>query len=306
MSKIAFIYPGQGAQTVGMGKDFYDNSATAKDIFDKANELLDFNLLDICFEENQLINETEYTQPALVTTCIAITKELENIGIKPNVTAGLSLGEYAALYAAGGITSMDAITTVRKRGIFMSQAVPDNEGTMMAVLGMNKEQVEQVISSIEGVTIANYNCPGQIVITGLKDAVIMAGEKLSKAGARRTVELKVSGPFHSPYLKEAGNKLKKELEKIKLTPLKVPYVANLTADYVNDISMTKELLKKQVYSPVKWEQTMEKMIADGVDTFVEIGPGRTLSGFLRKIDRTVKVHNVSKFEDIEKVKEQLC
>lgn len=306
MSKIAFIYPGQGAQTVGMGKDFYDNSATAKDIFDKANELLDFNLLDICFEENQLINETEYTQPALVTTCIAITKELENIGIKPNVTAGLSLGEYAALYAAGGITSMDAITTVRKRGIFMSQAVPDNEGTMMAVLGMNKEQVEQVISSIEGVTIANYNCPGQIVITGLKDAVIMAGEKLNNAGARRTVELKVSGPFHSPYLKEAGNKLKKELEKIKLTPLKVPYVANLTADYVNDISMTKELLKKQVYSPVKWEQTMEKMIADGVDTFVEIGPGRTLSGFLRKIDRTVKVHNVSKFEDIEKVKEQLC
>lgn len=306
MSKIAFIYPGQGAQTVGMGKDFYDNSATAKDIFDKANELLDFNLLDICFEENQLINETEYTQPALVTTCIAITKELEDIGIKPNVTAGLSLGEYAALYAAGGITSMDAITTVRKRGIFMSQAVPDNEGTMMAVLGMNKEQVEQVISSIEGVTIANYNCPGQIVITGLKDAVIMAGEKLNNAGAKRTVELKVSGPFHSPYLIEAGNKLKKELEKIKLTPLKVPYVANLTADYVNDISMTKELLKKQVYSPVKWEQTMEKMIADGVDTFVEIGPGRTLNGFLRKIDRTVKVYNVSKFEDIEKVKEQLC
>ena len=289
-----------------MGKDFYDNSATAKDIFDKANELLDFNILDICFEENHLINETEYTQPALVTTCIAITKELENMGIKPNVTAGLSLGEYAALYAAGGITYMDAITTVRKRGIFMSQAVPDNEGTMMAVLGMNKEQVEQVISSIEGVTIANYNCPGQIVITGLKDAVIMAGEKLNNAGAKRTVELKVSGPFHSPYLIEAGNKLKKELEKIKLTPLKVPYVANLTADYVNDISMTKELLKKQVYSPVKWEQTMEKMIADGVDTFVEIGPGRTLSGFLRKIDRTVKVHNVSKFEDIEKVKEQLC
>lgn len=303
MSKIAFVYPGQGVQSAGMGKDFFENSAIAKAVYIKANEVLDFSVTDICFVENSNINNTEYTQAALVTTYLAMTDEIVHRGIYPDVAAGLSLGEYAAIAAAGGMAQEDAIKTVRQRGILMNRAVPAGEGTMAAILGMTAEEIDNVIDGIEDVSVANYNCPGQIVITGKKKAVFNAMKVLETAGARRTVELNVSGPFHSELLKEAGEQLGKVLRDIELHPLRIPYVTNVTGEYVTNINTTKELLARQVYSPVKWEQSVRKMIENGVDTFIEIGPGKTIAGFLRKIDKTVKCINISKFEDLEKLKD---
>lgn len=301
MSKIAFVYPGQGVQTVGMGKDFYNNSLSAKKIFEKADKVLDFDIRHICFEENEEINNTEYTQAALVTIYLAITAEIENRGIHPDVTAGLSLGEYAAIAVAGGMTEEDAIKTVRQRGILMNRAVPNGQGTMAAVLGLGAREIDNVIAGVDGVSVANYNCPGQIVITGKRQAVFDAMKMLEEAGARRCVELNVSGPFHSEFLKDAGAKLGGTLDEIELHDLNIPYVTNVTAEYVRDINETKELLVKQVSSPVRWEQSVRNMIADNVDLFVEIGPGKTIAGFLRKIDKNVKCLNISKYEDLQKL-----
>ena len=210
MNKIAFVYPGQGVQTVGMGKDFYDQSEVSRAVYDKANEVLDFHVSDICFQENEKINNTEYTQAALVTTYIAMTEEIKSRGICPDVAAGLSLGEYAALVTAGGMTAEDAIWVVRQRGILMNRAVPQGEGTMAAVLGMTADEIDNVIAGIEDVSVANYNCPGQIVITGKKQAVYDAMKVLEEAGARRCLELNVSGPFHSEFLKDAGKQRSEE------------------------------------------------------------------------------------------------
>lgn len=301
MGKLAFIYPGQGAQKVGMGKDFYEKSESARQIYDLAEEALDFSVKQICFEENEKINNTAYTQAALVTTCLAMTAELLTYGIVPQGAAGLSLGEYAAICAAEGMSVKDAILLVRKRGILMNEAVPEGEGAMAAVLGLEKEQVEAGIAGIDGVSIANYNCPGQIVITGSKEAVLLAEEPLKAQGAKRVMQLKVSGPFHSPYLKEAAKKLSKELDQVELKPLRFPYVTNVTAEYVTDIADTKELLTEQICSSVRWEQSMRRMIADGFTTFVEIGPGKTLSGFMKKIDKTVTMYHVSQYEDVAQV-----
>ena len=306
MSKIAFMFPGQGAQKAGMGKDFYEQSETARKVIDKATELLDIDMKALCFEENDKLDQTEYTQAALVTVCLAMEHVLRERGLKADVTAGLSLGEYCAIASAGGMTAEDAITTVRKRGILMQNAVPGGKGSMAAVLGMTGEAIEKVVDEIDGVTIANYNCPGQIVITGWKESVEKASEALKEAGAKRVLPLNVSGPFHSPMLTEAGKELGKVLENVELSPLEIPYVTNVTAEYVRDISETKELLAKQVASSVRWQQSVENMIADGVDTFVEIGPGRTLAGFMRKINRDVKVYNVGTWEDVDKVVSELC
>ena len=301
MSKIAFMFPGQGAQKAGMGKDFYEQSETARRVIDKATELLDIDMKALCFEENDKLDQTEYTQAALVTVCLAMEHVLRERGLKADVTAGLSLGEYCAIASAGGMTTEDAITTVRKRGILMQNAVPGGKGSMAAVLGMTGEAIEKVVDEIDGVTIANYNCPGQIVITGEKHGVEQAAEALKEAGAKRTVMLNVSGPFHSPMLIPAGEKLAGELADVQMSPLKIPYVTNVTTEIISDISRTKELLKEQVSSPVRWMQSMEVMIENGVDTFIEIGPGRTLAGFMKKINRDVKVYNIAALEDIEKV-----
>ena len=306
MSKIAFIYPGQGAQKAGMGADFYENSAIAGKMFDKAGEVLQLDMKALCFEENDKLDVTEYTQAALVTTCLAMTRVAEDKGLKPDITAGLSLGEYCAIAAAGGMDDMDAIRLVRKRGILMQNTVPAGEGAMCAVMAMDASAIEKVIETIDGVTIANYNCPGQIVITGRTEAVGIAAEKLKEAGAKCAIMLNVSGPFHSPLLKKAGEELAEELKNTALHTLQIPYVTNVTAEKVDDISVTRELLAEQVSSPVRWMQSMENMIADGVDTFVEIGPGRTLAGFMKKINRDVKVYNISAWEDIEKVEGELC
>lgn len=305
MSKIAFIYPGQGAQVCGMGQEFYEQTEIGKQVFDLATELLGFSVPDLCFTENDRLDITEYTQAAMVTTSIAMTKVLEGRGVKPDVTAGLSLGEYCALYAAGVMSEADAIATVRQRGILMQEEVPVGQGAMAAILAMDAAAIETVIADIDGVQIANYNCPGQIVISGKKEAVETACEKLKEAGAKRAIMLNVSGPFHSRMLASAGEKLGKVLEQIEVHTPVIPYVANVTAAYVTDAAEVKPLLARQVSSSVRWQQSVEAMLKDGVDTFIEIGPGKTLAGFMKKIDRTVTVLNIEKLEDVDRVAEAL-
>lgn len=306
MSQIAFIFPGQGAQEPGMGKDFYENSASAREVFDQAESLLGLDMKKLCFEENDELNITEYTQIALLTACMAMERVVCEQGVAPQVTAGLSLGEYCAIVSAGGMELSDAMRLVRKRGILMQEAVPARQGSMAAVLGMDGPSIEKVLEGREGVWIANYNCPGQIVITGYKAPVEETSKALQEAGAKRVLPLNVSGPFHSPLMQPAGEGLKEIFAGMKMSPLKVPYVTNVTAEYVDDIAQTEELLIRQVSSSVRWQQSVEKMIAAGVDTFVEIGPGRTLNGFLRKIDRQVKGYNIRTWEEMQKVCEELA
>lgn len=305
MSKIAFIFPGQGAQKTGMGKDFYEQSQRAAEIYDAASkrlkEEMEIDIRTLCFDENDKLDQTAYTQAALVTTCLAMARTLEEKGVRADITAGLSLGEYCAIAVAGGMSDLDAVWAVRKRGVLMEEAVPTRVGAMAAVLGLSAEQIEKVTEEIRGVTVANYNCPGQVVITGETDSVDAAKEKLLECGAKRVLPLNVSGPFHSPMLKEAGEKLSEVLDQIHFHELELPYVTNVTAEPITDICKTKELLKEQVAASVRWQQSMERMIEDGVDTFIEIGPGKTLAGFLKKINRTVTVMNISCIEDVDKV-----
>lgn len=305
MSKIAFIFPGQGAQYIGMGKEFYEKEVLSKEVFDKASQITGINLPTLCFEEKEKLDITEYTQIAMVTAELAILKLLEAEEIKPDVTAGLSLGEYSAIVATGAMRLEDAFAIVRRRGVYMQEAVPDG-GAMAAVMGLDSTIIEEVCGSTDGiVSIANYNCPGQIVITGEADAVLRAGNVCKEKGAKRIIPLKVSGPFHSQMLVGAGERLAKDLAKIQLRELSVPYIANLTADYVRSTDQIRELLQKQVSSSVRWQQLVERMLDDGVDTFVEIGPGKTLSGFVKKINREVTVLNIDKYEDMEKAMEVL-
>ena len=238
----------------------------------------------------------------MVTTSIAMLKVIEDLGIHADVAAGLSLGEYPALVAAGVMSADDAIRTVRQRGILMQNAVPAGIGGMSAVLGMTGEDVHAAVESIADVQVANYNCPGQIVISGTLEAIDAAAERLKEAGARRILPLNVSGPFHSALLEEAGKKLGEYLEGVEIHTPKIPYVSNVTAAYVTSAEDVKLLLEKQVSSSVRWQQSMEEMIRRGVDRFIEIGPGKTLAGFAKKIDRNITVINIEKFEDLGKLK----
>ena len=301
MNKTAFIFPGQGAQKCGMGKDFYEKSSLAKAIFDTATAELGIDMQQLCFEENDQLDQTEYTQAAMVTACLAMTAEIEKRGLTPDVTAGLSLGEYCAISVAGGMQAKDAISLVRKRGILMQNTVPAGEGAMAAILGLDGDTVAEVTGKIPGASVANYNCPGQIVITGKTKAVEKAAEHLKEAGAKRTVMLNVSGPFHSTLLLPAAKELEMELDKTEFHELMIPYITNVTAEAVTDVRKSPGLLVTQLTSSVRWQQSMEKIIADGVDTFIEIGPGKTLAGFMKKIDRSVKVCNVATWEDLEKI-----
>lgn len=300
MSRIAFVFPGQGAQYVGMGKDFYEQIPVSRKVIDMASEVTGLDIPSICFEENENIHITEYTQIAMLAVEAAMLRALEEKGVRSQVNAGLSLGEYGALIASGVMSERDAFAAVRKRGILMQEAVPEG-GAMAAVMGTDAALIEEICEKTQGiVSIANYNCPGQIVITGEKEAVDRAGEALKEAGARRIIPLKVSGPFHSKMLEGAGEKLGEALKDVELCDFTTPYVTNVTAQYVKEPSLVKELLVQQVSSSVRWQQCVEKMLEEGVDTFIEIGPGKTLAGFMKKIDRTVKVLNVEKVEDLEK------
>lgn len=306
MSKVAFVFPGQGAQYVGMGKDFYEQIPVSRRVYTIASEVTGLNLPGLCFKENEQIDITEYTQIAMLATEAAMLAALQEKGVKADVAAGLSLGEYGAILTAGAMSLEDVFRVVRQRGILMQKAVPTG-GAMCAVLGMDGEKIAKICEETEGiVSVANYNCPGQIVITGEEGAVAAAAEKLKEAGARRCIPLKVSGPFHSEMLKGAGEKLAGVLVDVELKEFSMPYVTNVTADYVTDISEIKELLGRQVYSSVRWQQSVERMIADGVDTFIEIGPGRTLTGFLKKINKNVTGLHIEKVEELEEVVRLLC
>ena len=303
MKKIAFIFPGQGSQYVGMGKDFYEIFPCAKEMIDLAEKVSGIPMKELLFEENENINITKYTQIAMLADELAIWSVLREKGVESAVNAGLSLGEYAALVASGVMTPEDAFRVVTKRGEFMQEAVPTG-GAMTAVLGADTAVIENICEETEGiVSIANYNCPGQIVITGEQKAVDTAAAALKEAGAKRCTPLNVSGPFHSAMLLPAGEKLAAELEQVEIHKIAVPYITNVTADYVTDSSQVKELLKKQISSSVRWQQSVERMIADGVEAFIEIGPKKSLCGFMKRIDKTVPAYHVDKVTDLESVLE---
>lgn len=303
MGKIAFVFPGQGVQTVGMGKDFYEASEVSKSVYQTASKASGIDVEGLCFEENDKLNITEYTQIALLATEVAILKEVQNRGIKPDVCAGLSLGEYAALAAADAMELEDLFELIRLRGKYMQEAYPQG-GAMMAVLGLEADAVSKICEETEGiVSIANDNCPGQIVISGEETAVNAAGAKLTEAGAKRCVALNVSGPFHSKLLSKASEQLAEALKDKNIKDVAVPYICNTEARAVTDSSEIKDLLVRQVSSGVRFRESILLMKDMGVDTFIEIGPGKTVAGFIRKTDRELKVINIEKFEDLEKLKE---
>lgn len=301
MAKRVFMFPGQGSQYIGMGKDFYDNFQTAKQVYEAASETAKLDVAKLCFEDdgNGRLNQTAYTQIAMLTTEAAILAVLSEQGVTADAAAGLSLGEYGAILAAEVMAPEDVFALIKKRGAYMQNAVPTG-GAMAAVLGLDAETIREVCEDTFGeVFVANYNCPGQTVITGEAGAVDRASAACKEAGAKRVIPLKVSGPFHSPLLQEAGQKLAKALEKTAIAEPKIGYLSNVTADYVTEPEKIRSLLALQVCHPVCWQQTVERLIADGADEFVEIGPGKSLTGFLRKINRDVTSVSIDKLEDMK-------
>ncbi|MBX4261994.1 ACP S-malonyltransferase [Clostridium estertheticum] len=309
MSKIAFIFPGQGAQYIGMGKELFENIEECKNIFNIADKELNFELSKLCFEgEIEELNITENTQPAILTVSIAALMALQKHGIKCDVTAGLSLGEYSALVCSGAMNFRDAVKLVKKRGRFMQEAVPVGIGTMAAIIGLEASLVQEACNEAKAsgiVEIANLNCPGQIVIAGEIAAVELACEKAKEKGAKRAIVLSLSAPFHSSMLKPAAQRLEIELKNISFDDMTIPLMTNVNGDYVKNKDDIKDNLKLQVMSSVLWETIIKRMIKDGIDTFVEIGPGKVLSGFVKKIDRKLTIVNIEDMDSLNKAIELL-
>ena len=306
MSKVAFVFPGQGSQKVGMCKDFYDSYACAKKVFEEADDALGFSITKMCFEgPEEDLRLTKYTQPAILTCSVAALAVMREHGLECEAAGGHSLGEYSALVAADVMKLQDAVVAVHKRGEFMQEAVPVGEGAMAAVMGLTPDEIVAVCQNVEtecgeAVQAVNFNCPGQVVIAGATKAVDKASEALKAAGAKRAIPLPVSAPFHSTLMKPAAERLKEVLDKIEFRDAKFPVFANVTAEPVVKAEEIRALLVKQAASPVKWEMSMHRMIKDGFDTFVEVGPGKVLTGFTRKIDRTMNALNVEDMASLEK------
>lgn len=301
----SFVFPGQGSQVVGMGKEMYDNYAVAKQVFEAADEALGFSITKMCFEgpEDQL-RLTFNTQPAILTMSVAIYKVLEQEGYKPDIVAGHSLGEYSALVAAGAFTLADAVRTVRKRGQFMQEAVPVGEGAMAAVMGLDDEKIIAICQEVEAaggvVQAVNFNCPGQVVIAGSAQSVAQASEALKAAGAKRAMLLPVSAPFHSTLMQPAAVRLKEVLDSIDVQDAKIPVVANVTAQKVIKAQEIKELLVQQAAKPVRWVECVQTMEQAGTKVFVEVGPGKVLSGLSKKIAKNIDVLNVEDIASLQK------
>ena len=306
MSKVAFVFPGQGSQKVGMCKDFYDNYACAKKVFEEADDALGFSITKMCFEgPEEDLRLTKYTQPAILTCSVAALAVMREHGLECEAAGGHSLGEYSALVAADVMKLQDAVVAVHKRGEFMQEAVPVGEGAMAAVMGLTPDEIVAVCQNVEtecgeAVQAVNFNCPGQVVIAGATKAVDKASEALKAAGAKRAIPLPVSAPFHSTLMKPAAERLKEVLDKIEFRDAKFPVFSNVTAEPVVKAEEIRALLVKQAASPVKWEMSMHRMIKDGFDTFVEVGPGKVLTGFTRKIDRAMNALNVEDMASLEK------
>ncbi|WHY02344.1 ACP S-malonyltransferase [Neobacillus sp. DY30] len=310
MGKIAFVFPGQGSQTVGMGQQLAEQYPEVLQYFKKADEKLSVELSKLIFEGPQEeLTKTVNTQPALLTTSLAILERFQKAAIKPDYVAGHSLGEYTALVAVGALTFEDGVYVVRKRGEFMEGAVPNGEGTMAAILGLDREPLSKVTAEVSDsgfpVSLANLNCPGQIVISGSRKGVELASARAKETGAKRAIPLEVSGPFHSSLMKPAASELREVLNGIDLKDANIPVIANVSANPMTTADEIKENLIEQLYSPVLWEDSVVKMIDLGVDTFIEIGPGKVLSGLIKKINRSVKTYSISDEESCQSVIEAL-
>lgn len=302
MGKIGFVYAGQGSQVVGMGKSFYDNYQVAKDVFDQID--LDIDVKKLCFEGPiEELSKTSNTQPCMVAVAVVATKLLKENGINPDYVAGLSLGEYSALNAAGVLDDQTAINLVRFRGQAMEEAAAGIESKMIAIIGLDRDLLNEAVneaSELGVVSIANYNCPGQLVIGGEAKAVTKASELALEKGARRAIPLNTSGPFHTKLLEAASVKLKERFETVTFNEMKVPVIFNSTAKELAEDTTVAKMLEKQVMSSVYFEDSIRYMIVNGVDTIIEIGPGKVLSGFVRKIDRKIKTYQVEDQASLEK------
>lgn len=299
--KTAILFSGQGAQKLGMAKDLYDEFDIVRETFDQASQVLGYNLRELIDNDETKLNETQYTQPAILTTSVAILRLLSEQGIKPDLVAGLSLGEYSALVASGALDFVEAVALVAKRGQYMAEAAPTGSGKMVAVMNTEAALIEEICEQAAErgiVSPANYNTPAQIVIGGQAEAVDYAVELLKEAGVKRLIELKVSGPFHTAILKPASEKLAKELEQVNFNSFKLELISNTTAKVMKD-SEVKELLTRQVMEPVRFYESIETMKALGVQRFIEVGPGKVLSGFIKKIDKEASFTNV---EDLNSFK----